>query len=143
MLAACLDTKVNETEQWMHHQQKALKAPSVQEVPPVIDTPPAIYKSTAPDPFSPARLNMRKAAETDQPGVVFPNVPLSALSLKGYLVTEQGALVGMVVYENQYRAIRVGDRLSEARALVSKIEARGVLVVFDGAPEQWIPISKP
>lgn len=122
----------------MQEQRNVQIDASVQQVPPVIDTPPAIYKSSAPDPFSVERLNIRPAVASDQTGVVFSGAPLSALILKGYLVSERGEPVAMVVYENQYRAIRAGDRLSEARALVKKIDPRGALLVFDGAPDQWM-----
>lgn len=142
-LGGCMDSSVRETEQWMKSQREAMLQPSLPQIPDVADTPPAQYNSTASDPFSAARLNVRKTVPADREGVIFPDVPLSALVLKGYLLSEHGIPVGMVVYENQYRSIRIGDRLSDSSALVKNIGQRGALLVLDGAQDQWLPISKP
>ena len=143
-LSGCADSGAQAAQQWIGAQRDALSLPVIEPVPGVVDTPPAIYRSKSVDPFSPDRIVARAASSGNhqRTDVLFPDVPLSGLSVAGYLSGENRASVAVIRYGTQYQGVRVGDRLGDREALVQQIGPQGVLVHLDGSPEQWLPINK-
>ena len=143
-IAGCTDSGEKSVADWIRLQEANASPPVIEPVPAVIDTPPATYRSKVQDPFSPDRVAARSGAfgaslRTD---VLFPDAPVSGLTVVGYLSGENRVPVAMMRYGAQYRAARVGDRVSEREALVKEIDAQGVRVQISGAPDQWLPINK-
>jgi Tfp pilus assembly protein PilP len=144
-LSGCGDSGAQTAQQWIRAQQEHLLLPVVEPVPAIVDIPPAVYRGKSTDPFSPNRVGAGAASSGNQhrTDVLFPNVPLSGLSVVGYLSGENRAPVAMIRYGTQYQSVRLGDRLGDREALVQQIGAQGVLVNISGSPEQWLPINKP
>ena len=144
VLAGCADSGERAARYWLEQQRASTSAPPLADVPPVVDTPPAGYMSKVIDPFLPERISARSgSSQTGQAsGVLFPEAPLASLVISGYLAGDGRVPVAMVRYGNQYRGVRVGDRVSDRAALVKEVGPQGVLVMMDGGPDQWLPLGK-
>ena len=145
LLMGCVDSGELSAREWMAGQRRDPAPADVAPVPTFVDTPPATYQSKIADPFLSSRITMQPASanKSQRLDVLFPDAPISALSVAGYLSGENRVPVAMVRHGTQYRGVRVGDRLGEQAALVKQIDAQGVLIAVDGAPEQRLPINKP
>lgn len=143
-IVGCADSGEKTAQQWVRMQQANVLPRMLDPVPAVIDTLPATYHGKVQDPFSPDRVSARTTVSgtglsTD---VLFPDAPLSSLTVVGYLGGENRLPVAMVRYGAQYRGARVGDRMSEREALIKEIDAQGIRVQISSAPDQWLPINK-
>lgn len=143
-LNGCADSGVQAAYQWMSDQQRDIPPVMLAAVPPVVDTPPAKYSSKAVDPFSPERISTRAGTTGGslRADVLFPDAPLSGLSVMGYLSGDNRVPVAMVRYGIQYRGVHVGDRLSDQAAAIKQIGPQGVLLSIDGQSDRWLTISK-
>jgi Tfp pilus assembly protein PilP len=143
-IAGCADSGEKSAADWIRLQQANASPPVIEPVPALIDTPPATYRSKVQDPFSPDRIAARSgdSGASLNADVLFPDAPMSGLTVVGYLGGENRVPVAMVRYGAQYRVVRVGDRMGEREALVKEIDARGIRVQISGAPDQWLPINK-
>jgi Tfp pilus assembly protein PilP len=144
VLTGCADTGVDAVQAWIEAQQMNPMRLAAAPVPALADTPPATYGSKAMDPFLPERVSENANSESDvrRSAVLFSDAPLSALSVAGYLAGPNDARVAMVKYGSQFRGVRIGDRISAQSAQVKQIDAQGILLVIDGATEQWLPTNK-
>lgn len=128
--------------QWMSQQNALSRDRTIPAVPELIDTPPANFDAKANNPFDPARLSVKAGGRSVQPGVIFPDVPVSALWVVGFISgvgSEKGAIVKSGA---QYRTIRKGDRIGEQVALVKEIEGEGLLLDLGDAGSQWLMRQK-
>lgn len=144
VLTGCADTGADAAQAWISAQQVQPARSALGPVPGVVDTPPATYVSKVLDPFLPERVSATANTDsrTRRSDVLFADAPLSALSVSGYLAGPNDVRVAMVKYGPQFRGVRVGDHISAQSAQVKQIDAQGVLVVIDGAAEQWLPTNK-
>lgn len=144
VLTGCADTGVDAAQAWIEAQQMNPVRPALAPVPVLVDTPPATYGSKVLDPFLPERVSASAHSDSGarRSGVLFSDVPLSALSVAGYLAGPNDVRVAMVKYGSQFRGVHIGDRISAQNAQIKQIDAQGVLLVIDGTAEQWLLANK-
>lgn len=144
VLSGCADTGVDVAQAWIEAQRVNPVRPVVAPVPTPVDTPPATYGSKVLDPFLPERVSVSAHSDSGarRSDVLFSDVPLSALSVAGYLAGPNDVRVAMVKYGSQFRGVHIGDRISAQNAQIKQIDAQGVLLVIDGTAEQWLLANK-
>lgn len=144
VLTGCADAGVDAAQAWIEAQQMNPVRPVVAPIPVLVDTPPAAYGSKVLDPFLPERISASVNADSvaRRSDVLFSDVPLSALSVAGYLAGPNDVRVAMVKYGSQFRGVHIGDRISAQSAQIKQIDAQGILLVIDGTAEQWLLTNK-
>jgi Tfp pilus assembly protein PilP len=143
-MAGCGERGEQAGRAWVIEQQRILSPTVPPPVPDVIDTPPASYTSTAYDPFSPERISarLRAISLSGQPGVLFPEAPLSALVIVGFMTGKDGEAVALVRNGPEYRSVRKGNRMSEQALDVRAIQGDAIILGRDGLPDQRLERPK-
>ena len=144
LLTACDQSGARSAAGWIAEQEKIVRPGSLPPVPDVIDTPPAQFTSKAFDPFSPERISARYKASvlSGQPGVLFPDASLSALTIVGFMTGKDGATIAIIRNGPEYRTVRKGNRISEEALQIKEIGNQSLIVGGDGIPDQRVERTK-
>lgn len=139
-LVACGQSGERSSREWVEKEGGAQTPALLPKVPAVIDTPPASFTSKAFDPFAPERVSARykKLPATGLSGVLFPDAPLSSLTIVGFMTGKNAETVAMIRHGAEYRSVRQGNRISEQALLVKEIGAQGLTLSGDGVPDQQL-----
>lgn len=143
-MAGCGERGEQAGQHWIAEQHRALNPTPPPPVPNVIDTPPSSYTSTVYDPFSPERLSARLRAipASGQAGVIFPDAPVSALVIVGFMTGKDGGLVALVRNGPEYRSVRKGNRVSDQALVVKEIQNQAIILGGDGVLDQRLERPK-
>lgn len=142
-LVACGQSGEEKAKRWINMQAEA-PMPSLPPVPMLIDTPPANFTSKADDLFSPERISgrFRTAPGSNANGVIFPDAPVSELSLLGFISANHSSRVAIVRYRSEYRSIRKGNLVSEQVLLVKEVGDQELVLSSEGLPDQKLVRGK-
>lgn len=127
-------------QKWINAQEPRPESMVIDAVPGAVDTPPGTFSAKVFDPFDPARVSVRtgNGHTVGKPGVVFPDAPISALSIVGFITGASNERVVVIRQGAQYRSVRKGNRIGEQAALVLEIDEQGLLLDVEGVGSQWL-----